>query len=68
MIQSSAYPNINLYDAPFTTSRYQSFNEQYGQLEANHIDELLPGTTDKALLNSLSLRSRPRTVKTNTRV
>lgn len=53
VIQSSAHPNVNLYDAPFTTSRYQSFNEQYGQLEANHVDELLSGSLDETLLNSL---------------
>lgn len=53
VIRSSAHANINLYESPFSTSRYHSFNEQYAQLEANHIDELLPGPTDDTLLNSL---------------
>jgi len=53
VILSSAHPNVNLYDTPFTTSRYHSFNEQYAQLEANHVDELLPGATNEALLNTI---------------
>jgi hypothetical protein len=53
VIRSSAHPNLTLYEAPFSTSRYHSFTEQYAQLEANHVDELLPGPTDNTLLDTL---------------
>ncbi len=53
VIRSSAHPDRSLYEAPFSTSRYQSFDEQYAELEANHVHELLPGPTNDALLESL---------------
>lgn len=53
VIRSSAHPDRSLYEAPFTTSRYQSFDEQFAELEANHVHELLPGPTNDTLLESL---------------
>lgn len=52
-IRSSAHPNRSLYEAPFRTSRYHSFNEQYEEIETNHVHELLPGPTNNAMLESL---------------
>jgi hypothetical protein len=53
VIRSSAHPDRSLYEAPFSTSRYQSFDEQYAELEANPVHELLPGPTNDSLLESL---------------
>lgn len=59
VIKSSAHPNHSLYEAPFRTSQYHTFTEQYEEIESNHVDEMLPGPTNTALLNSL-LASLPR--------
>ena len=53
VIRSSAHPNRSLYEAPFMTSRYESFDEQLAELEANQVHELLPGPTNDGLLASL---------------
>ena len=53
VIKSSAHPNRSLYEAPFRTSQYHSFTEQYEEIEGDHVDEMLPGPTNTALLNSL---------------
>jgi len=53
VIKSSAHPNRSLYEAPFRTSQYHTFTEQYEEIEGNHVDEMLPGATNTTLLNSL---------------
>lgn len=53
VIRSSAHPDHSLYEAPFLTSRYRSFDEQVAEIETNVAHELLPGTTDDAMLESL---------------
>ena len=53
VIRSSAHPDRSLYEAPFMTSRYKSWDEQFTELEANHVHELLPGPTNLGLLESL---------------
>jgi len=52
-IRSSAHPNRSLYEAPFRTSNYHSFTEQYEEVGANHVHELLPRPTNNAILESL---------------
>ena len=53
VVRSDAHPGVSLYEAPFHTSRYHSFGEQYAELEANQMHELLDPLTDMPLLNSL---------------
>jgi hypothetical protein len=53
VIRSSAHPDISLYEAPFSTSRYHSFVEQYAQLAANQFHELLPAPVDNLMLTTL---------------
>lgn len=53
VLRSNAHPDINLYEAPFMTSRYVSFNEQYAELESTPIHELLPQAPDDAMLGTL---------------
>jgi hypothetical protein len=53
VIRSSAYAPQSLFEAPFSTSRYRSFDEQYGELAENHLRELLPRPVDGALLADL---------------
>jgi hypothetical protein len=52
-IRSSAHPGKDLFIAPFSTSRYQSFDEQYAELGGNQFEELLPRAIDTALLADL---------------
>jgi len=59
VIKSSAHPNRSLYEAPFRTSSYHTFTEQYEEIEVNHVDEMLPGPTNIAMLQSL-LATLPR--------
>jgi hypothetical protein len=53
VLRSNAHPNINLYEAPFMTSRYVSFDEQYAELQSTPIHELLPQAPDNAMLETL---------------
>ena len=53
VIRSSAHPDRSLYEAPFFASRYHSFDEQYAELEANVVHELLPRPTEDAILETL---------------
>jgi hypothetical protein len=53
VIRSSAHPDRSLYETPFFTSRYHSFDEQYAELEANVVHELLPRPTEDTMLESL---------------
>lgn len=53
VIRSSAHPDRSLYESQFSTSRYQSFTEQYAELEANHVHELLPRLPNDAMLADL---------------
>ena len=50
VLRSSAFVDKNLYEAPFATSRYHSFDEQYLELEHNCVSELLPRVPDDAVL------------------
>ncbi len=53
VIRSSAHPGHSLFEIPFSTSRYHSFDEQYLELGTNTIHELLPIRIDDARLESL---------------
>ncbi|HEX2270502.1 MAG TPA: hypothetical protein VHH35_13235, partial [Pyrinomonadaceae bacterium] len=53
VIRSNAHPDLNLYEAPFMTSRYVSFDEQYAELETTPIHELLPQAPDEPMLATL---------------
>ena len=53
VIKSSAHPNRSLYEAPFRTSSTTLSRSSTKRSKANHVDEMLPGPTNMALLNSL---------------
>ena len=53
VIRSSAHPDRSLYETPFSTSRYHSFDEQYLELGTKIVHELLPIRIDDAILESL---------------
>jgi hypothetical protein len=58
VLRSSAHPQANLYEAPFTTSHYRSFADQYADLGKHLFHELLPRAADAVLL-SAALSSLP---------
>ena len=53
VIRSNAHADQSLFEVPFSTSRYRSFDEQYAELEQNQFQEMLPRAMDSTLIAGL---------------